>query len=324
MLFWIGVSQSRTKARHEKIFSAILKEKVGENLELRLLRYFWTVTQEKTISKAAQVLQITQPTLSRQIKELEEHVGVALFQREKQTLQLTQEGRFLKERAEEILILNDRLEQAFRDQKKQQLAGSFSIGCVEADNSDTVAMMIEELVRDYPQVHFDLVTDTSEDIIERLEKGLLDLAVLLEPIELENFEQLRLPREETWGFLVSNELFIARQTTMTQKQLTGLPIICSKRAEVQQLLAKWAEVPLAELNIIGNFNLSFNALPLVANKVGAAFSIEGAVSNRQSAELAFLPLDPPVKTNCALVWKKRVHTPIVQELIRRFKQAFQG
>ena len=324
MLFWFDASQSRTTARHEKIFSAILKEKVGENLELRLLRYFWTVTQEKTISKAAQVLQITQPTLSRQIKELEEHVGVALFQREKRTLQLTQEGRFLKERAEEILTLNDQLEQAFRDQKKQQLTGSFSIGCVEADNSDTVAMMIEELVRDYPQVHFDLVTDTSEDIIERLEKGLLDLAVLLEPVELENFEQLRLPREETWGFLVSNELFIARQTTMTQKQLAGLPIICSKRAEVQQLLAKWAEVPLAELNIIGNFNLSFNALPLVANKVGAAFSIEGAVSNRQSAELVFLPLDPPVKTNCALVWKKRVHTPIVQELIRRFKQAFQG
>lgn len=293
-------------------------------MEIRLLRYFWTVAQEGNITKAAKVLKITQPTLSRQIKELEEQIGVALFRREKKQLILTQEGRFLKERAEEILTLNDQLEQAFIDQKQQQLTGTFSIGCVEADNSDTVAMMIEELIRDYPQVHFDLVTDTSEDIIDRLEKGLLDLAVLLEPVVLENFEQLRLPREETWGFLVSKELFIARQNAITPEHLRGLPILSSKRSEVQQLLADWAGLPLQELNIVGNFNLSFNVLPLVENKVGAAFSIEGAVSNRQSTDLVFLPLEPPVKSNCRLVWKKRVHTPVVQELIQRFKYAFEA
>ncbi|MGC6767947.1 LysR family transcriptional regulator [Enterococcus sp. LJL128] len=292
-------------------------------MEIRLLRYFWTVAQEGNISKASRLLNITQPTLSRQIKELEESIGVPLFHRVKNRLTLTQDGFFLKERAEEILLLDEKLEHAFSEQRKKPLSGCVTIGCVEADNSDTLAMLLEELISDYPQIRFNLVTGTSEDIAERLEKGILDLAILLEPVSLHEVEMLRLPREETWGFLLSKELFIAQKKQLTPEDMLGLPILCSNREEVQRLLSDWSGVPITNLNIVGHFNLIFNVFSLVENKVGAALTIEGAVSNRNSAETLFVPLSPSVKTSCVLVWKKRVQTPAVQELINRFNYAFQ-
>lgn len=292
-------------------------------MEIRVLRYFWTVAQEGNISKAARLLNITQPTLSRQIKEFEEALGMALFHREKNQLALTQAGYFLKERAEEILLLDKKLEQDLLEQAHKQLEGTISIGCVEADNSDTVAMMVEELVNDFPQIHFTIITATSEDIMDRLEKGLIDIALLIEPVAVTGVELLVLPREERWGFLVSKELFIAQNQTIQPKDILGLPIMCSTRQEVQQLLAEWSQCSIEELTIVGQYNLIFNVLAFVKNQVAVALTIEGAVLNRPSDETVFLPLEPGVKTNCVLVWKKRVQVPAVQELINRFKDAFE-
>lgn len=291
-------------------------------MEIRLLRYFWAVAQEGNISRAARMLNITQPTLSRQIKELEEQIETPLFHREKNRLSLTQDGYFLKERAEEILALDDKLEQAFSAQRKEQLSGTITIGCVEADNSDTVAMLLEELISDYPQVRFNLVTGTSDDISDRLEKGILDLAVLIEPVTLNEVETLTLPREEKWGFLVSKELFIANKNELQPEDIKGLPIFCSGRSEVQRLLSDWSGISIDQLNIIGHYNLIFNILPLVDHQVGTALAIEGAISDRKLTESVFIPLAPSVKTHCVLVWKKRLQTPPVQELINRFKHAF--
>ncbi|MGM9904042.1 hypothetical protein A5844_000645 [Enterococcus sp. 10A9_DIV0425] len=293
-------------------------------MEIRLLRYFWTVAQEGNISRAAKLLNITQPTLSRQIRDLENQLGMPLFHREKNHLYLLPEGLFLKERAEEILELNEKLEQAFLEKKNGQMEGMISIGCVEADNSDTVAMMLEELVSDYPNVQFNIVTGTSEDISDRLEKGLLDLAVLLEPVSLENVKVLKLPREEKWGFLVSKELFISRKDYLTPEDTIGLPILCSSRKEVQQLLTNWTNTPLDTLNIVGNFNLLFNVFSLVENKVGVALTIEGSVTKRNLSSTEFIPMEPEVKTNCILVWKDRIQAPAVQELISRFNHAFKA
>ena len=291
-------------------------------MEIRLLRYFWAVAQEGNISRAARMLNITQPTLSRQIKELEEQIETPLFHREKNRLSLTQDGYFLKERAEEILALDEKLEQAFSAQRKEQLSGTITIGCVEADNSDTVAMLLEELISDYPQVRFNLVTGTSDDISDRLEKGILDLAVLIEPVTLNEVETLTLPREEKWGFLVSKELFIANKNELQPEDIKGLPIFCSVRSEVQRLLSDWSGISIDQLNITGHYNLIFNILPLVDHQVGAALAIEGAISDRKLTESVFIPLAPSVKTHCVLVWKKRLQTPPVQELINRFKHAF--
>lgn len=232
------------------------------------------------------------------------------------------EGVFLKERAEEILQLNDKLEQAFSNKKKKELTGTIVIGCVETDNSDTVAMMLEEMVSDYPNVHFTIVTGTSDDISDRLEKGLVDLAVLLEPIALKNTKVLKLPREEKWGFLVSKELVISNNEKIKPEDIAGLPILCSNRMEIQKLLSTWSGTALENLNIVGNFNLIFNIFSLVENKVAAALTIEGAVSKRRLENSVFIPMEPEVKTNCVLVWKERIQTPVIQEFISRFKHAF--
>lgn len=292
-------------------------------MELRLLKYFWTIAEEETISRAAEVLHVTQPTLSRQLKELEEELGTELFVRENRKMVLTAAGRFLKSRAEEILVLTEQTTQEFENQRKQLFSGNLSIGCVEADNSDTLAMMLEELVSDYPQVHFHIHSGTSDDITDRLEKGLVDLAILLEPIATEKYEKIILPRKERWGLLVSKESFLAQKERLVKEDLTGVPLLISRRPEVQEMVAGWLGTDNSELSIVGTFNLIFNVFALVENRVGSAVTIEGAIVNNERESLKFLPLEPAIETNCVMVWKKnRVLSPAVHELIRRFQEAF--
>lgn len=293
-------------------------------MELRLLQYFWMVADVGTVSGAAEQLHITQPTLSRQLRELEDELGTPLFDREKGRFRLTEAGLFLKSRAEEILELSQSTEQAFVDRRHQLFSGTFKIGCVEADNSDTMSMMVEEFVRDYPEVKFDITTGTSDDIIDRLDKGLVDMAILLEPIDTEKYATLTLPRQEKWGLLVANNSFLATKTGITPADIKGMPLMISKRPEITKLISNWAKIDPSELNVVGNFNLAFNILPLVEKQVAAAVGIEGAVTNR-NVETTFLPLDPAISTNCVLAWRKnRVMSPVASELIKRFKNAFQA
>ncbi|MFB4473517.1 LysR family transcriptional regulator [Virgibacillus necropolis] len=244
-------------------------------MEIRVLRYFWTIAEEGSISRAAELLHITQPTLSRQLRELEEELGTELFYRENKQMTLTEAGVFLKDRAQEILSLTDQTEQAFMDQKKQLFSGHISIGCVEADNSDTLAMMLGEMVRDYPQVTFHIFSGTSDDITEKLDKGLIDLAVLLEPIPTDKYERIILPRTEKWGLLVSNESFLAQKKKMVPEDLIGVPLLCSARKEVQKMIADWMNVSIEQMNIVGTYNLIFNVFSLVENRVGSALTIDG-------------------------------------------------
>lgn len=290
-------------------------------MEIRLLKYFVTIAEEGTVSRAAQVLHITQPTLSRQLKELEADLDTELFTRQKNRLQLTEAGLFLKSRAEEILELTAQTQQEFLDRKKQLFSGHISIGCVEADNSDTMSLMLEEFIADYPAVTFNIYTETSDDIVERLDKGLIDLAILLEPINTEKYHKIVLPRTERWGLLVSNESFLAESAAIQPVDLIGTPLLMSNRADVQQLVADWAGRPLDELNIIGNFNLSFNIISLVERQIGAAVCIEGAPGYGSATK--FIPFAPTVQTNCVLAWRRERETsPVVREFIRYFRTAF--
>lgn len=291
-------------------------------MEIRMLRYFLTIAAEQNISQAARVLHITQPTLSRQLKEFEEKLGTDLFIRANKKMFLTETGMFLKKRAEEILLLNDKTEQEFLNKKQGLLSGHISIGCVEADNSDTLALFLEELIADHPQISFNIVSGTSDDIIEKLDKGLLDVALLLEPVSTEKYDKIILPRQERWGLLVSNESFLANKNDLTVEELVGIPLLCSARLEVQNMFYSWAEIEEKELNIIGTFNLIFNVFSLVENRVGSALTIEGAISHRKSENVKFLPLVPEIKTNCVLVWKKNtILSPTVHKLIEKFNYA---
>lgn len=294
-------------------------------MELRVLRYFLTIAEEGNISRAAELLHITQPTLSRQIKDFEEKLGVALFLRDKKRMILTEAGLLLKDRAQEILSLADKTEQEFMDQKKQLFSGHISIGCVEADNSTTLAVMLEEFISDYPQVTFNIFSGKGDDITEKLDKGLIDLAVLLEPVSAEKYERIVLPRTEKWGLLVEKGSFLAKQQVIVPEDLLGIPLLCSERKEVQELLAAWMGIPVEKLNIVGTLNLIFNILPLVEKQIGSALTIEGVTRYQHSEKLAFIPLSPPIETNCVVAWKKnRLFSPVVQKFVNRLKDAYQA
>lgn len=291
-------------------------------MELRNLRYFLTVVEASSISKAAKILNITQPTLSRQLKELEIELGAELFKREPKGIKLTEDGIFLKNRSEEILSLASKTKQEFDNKKKQELVGNITIGCVEADNSDTLAMILEELTQDYPRITFHISSGTSEDITERLDKGLLDIAILLEPISVENYEKLSLPRTERWGLLVPRSSDLANNNYIMPQMLKQTNLLVPRREEIQNMIASWCTCDINDLRIVGTYNLIFNIFTLVENNIGSAIVIEGATSNRNvNNQLKFIPLSPVVQTNCVLIWKKsRILTPVLEEFIKRFKE----
>ncbi len=276
-----------------------------------------------TITQAAEELHVTQPTLSRQIRDLESQLGTPLFTRHKNHLTLTEAGLFLKSRAQELLELDQQTEQAFIDRKKALFSGHIQIGCVEADNSDTMAMMLEEFLQDYPEVTFTVLSGTSWQISEHLDKGLVDLAVLLKPVDTTKYETLPLPRMERWGMLVSRASFLANKEVITPADLNDLPIIMSQRSEIANMLSNWAGTPVDALNIAGYFNLHFNITPLVERQVGVALTIEGAVDRSEGETLKFIPLAPKLDTQCVLVWaRNRVLSPVASKYLSRFKAAF--
>ncbi|KFN91929.1 LysR family transcriptional regulator [Tetragenococcus muriaticus PMC-11-5] len=294
-------------------------------MEIRMLRYFLVVAEQQNIAKAAQTLHITPPTLSRQIKSLEESLGSDLFIRESRQLELTESGLFLKKRAEDILELNDKTEKEFNDSKQELLSGHISIGCVEADNSDTLALMLEEFVAEHSQVTFSIFSGTSDDIVDRLDKGLLDLAILLEPISTEKYHKLILPREEKWGLMVSTQSYLASKESIQIEELPGIPLLCSPREEIQEMITSWDALQNKKLNIVGTYNLIFNVFSLVENRVGSALTIEGAMANRDTSSVKFLPIVPEITTHCVLVWRKNtLLTPSVNQFVEKFIQAFQA
>ncbi|WP_321387612.1 LysR family transcriptional regulator [uncultured Enterococcus sp.] len=294
-------------------------------MELRVLRYFWTIAEEGNISRAAELLHITQPTLSRQLMNLEEELGTQLFIREKKRLILTEAGLYLKDRAQEILSLADKTEKEFENQKKQLFSGVISIGCVEANSSEVLAGLLEEFISEYPQVSFNMFSGTGDDISEKLDKGLLDIGILLEPVQTDKYESISFPDKERWGVLVQKNSFLAQKEGVRPEELYGVPLMCSARPEVQRLLEEWMTVPLDEMNIVGTYNLIFNVFPLVENQVGAALMIEGASLNLKNEQTRFIPLLPEVSTECVFVWKRhRVLSPVTNAFIKRVIHAFKA
>ncbi|HBG5343150.1 TPA: LysR family transcriptional regulator [Clostridioides difficile] len=293
-------------------------------MEIRMLKYFLTVAEEQNITQAAKKLHITQPTLSRQIREFEESLQIDLFVRQNKKLYLTEPGMFLKKRAEEILELNEKTEQEFANYQNAILKGQISIGCVEANSSHFLSQMLEEMIANHPQVTFNIFSGTSNDIVEKLDKGLLDIALLIEPTPVDKYNKLILPDKEIWGLLVSTEHFLTNQHSVSAKEILDVPLICSSRKEVQNMLCSWGNFTEDDLNIIGKYNLIFNVISLVENKVGAALAIKGAIDNRKN-NTKFLPFTPAMETNCVLVWKKdAIRSSIVLTFIKKIENALRA
>lgn len=270
-------------------------------LEIRTLEYFLAIAREGNMSRAAEALHITQPTLSRQMAQLERKLGTRLFERGR-SMKLTPAGTRLKHRAEDIVSLARATERELR--QGDEIEGTVTIGTGGFASSRLLATAIETFHEKNPRVHFDFYVNSTEYVEERLEQGLLDFGVLLEPIDRRRFEHESLGVEERWGLLVRRGDPIAGKDAATPADLLSAPLMTTADADLQTMLGGWAGMELDRLDVVCTYNVVTNVAPLVDHGVARALTIEGAVGLLDPGRFAFLPLDPALAQRTAIAWRK--------------------
>lgn len=272
-------------------------------MELRVLKYFLTVADEGNITRAADILHVTQPTLSRQLMELEDEMGTPLLVRGKRSVTLTDEGYLFKQQAETIVELSNKLEHTFRDQK-DVICGTIRIGATEAVGGRILADRMKEFRERYPDVQFDLYNGMADNIKEMIEHGLLDLGLVMEPIDTSKFEYVRLPQKETWGVLLRRDHELAKKESVTLDDIKKYPLIMPGRENAKEQLLHWMHCEERHLNIPVYYNLLSNAVLLVVAGMGCAVCLDGALSIHADPRLCFRKLLPEHSTRSVLMWKK--------------------
>ena len=273
-------------------------------MEIRVLRYFLTVVREESITKAADVLHITQPTLSRQLSQMEEDMGVKLFHRGTRKILLTNEGLLLRRRAEEILQLVDKTERELTEQD-EMVEGTVSIGCGDLGAVQMLPELFRSFHERYPAVTFDLYTATADHVREQMEHGLIDIGLLLEPINMEKFEFIRLNNKEQWVVVMSPDSPLAKQNYVTSSDLIDVPLILPRRLNVQSELASWFGNDFNKLNILFTSNLSANSSIMVHHKLAYSIIIKGSISLWDQEKVTYRPLYPELTASSILAWKRQ-------------------
>lgn len=292
-------------------------------MEIRVLRYFLTVVREGGINRAADVLHITQPTLSRQLSQLEEEVGVKLFHRGARRITLTNEGILLRRRAEEILSLVDRTEKELMEQE-ELVEGRIVIGCGELAAVQVLSEVIEIFHQKYPLVSYDIFTATADLVKEQMEKGLIDIGVLLEPVDMEKFDFIRLAETERWVVLMRPDDPLAEKEAISAKDLENLPLILPRRTNVQNELSNWLGDSFQSNHVLFTSNLSTNGALMVQKGLAYSIAIEGSVPFWDKEKITYRPLHPELKANSVLAWKKQQPFTLAAEKFIQHLKCFSG
>lgn len=292
-------------------------------MELRVLRYFVTLAREESITKAAEALFITQPTLSRQLAELEKELGVKLFERGKRKITLTEDGILFRRRAEEMLELENKVETEFR-QREEELSGVISIGAAETKAAEILPGLITSFREKYPAVTFDIQSDIASRVKDGLDRGVLDIGLLIEPGEIEKYNFVRLGIDDRCGILMSKNSPLAEKPYVTVQDLDGLPVLANKRASVQAFYRNALGEMYDRLNVIATFNLINNAAHFARQDLGYVFTIESTVTESNSFGTCFRPFYPEIRQSSFMIWKKYQPLPravkkFTEEIIMRFR-----
>lgn len=270
-------------------------------MEIRVLEYFLTVVQEENLSRAADVLHVTQPTLSRQMAQLEEELGAQLFIRGRH-LSLTDAGVMLRRRAEEVVALMGKIESEFS--QHENVGGIISIGSGGLNASQMLPEIMDGFRKKYPKVQFRFYTNSAEYVKERLDQGLLDFGILLEPVDVTKFDYIRLKEKERWGVLLRAGHPLAKKQFITKEDLFHEPLITTNRVSIQKELENWFGQSMSSLDIFATYNIITNVAMMVDCGVASALTIEGAVSLFGGERMVFRPLYPELSMTSVLAWKK--------------------
>ena len=291
-------------------------------MELRVLRYFLAVAKEESISRAAEVLHMTQPTLSRQLMELEEELGKKLLVRGSRKVTLTEEGVLLRKRGQEIMELVEKVAGELQS-SEELISGDICIGGGETDAMKLIAKAAKQMRLDYPQVRFHLYSGNADDVTERLNKGLLDFGILIEPANTSKYDRLAIPIYDTWGLLMRKDSPLAQNNAIRPEQLWGLPLITSRQTLVSDKIAHWMGRSEEKLSLVGTYNLVYNASLMVIEGVGYALTLDKLVHTAGDSALCFRPLEPKLQAELSLVWKKyQVFSPAAKKFLEYVQTQF--
>lgn len=272
-------------------------------MDIRALRYFLAVVREENITRAAEMLFITQPTLSRQIQDLEKELDTQLIIRGKNRITLTDSGMLLRRRAEEIVELADKTEKEFLF-KDETVSGTISIGCGEAMSVKTLSEVIADFSKEYPAVRFEFFTGAADHIKERLDHGLLDIGLLIEPIEIDKLQYIRFKQPEVWGAFMRSDDPLCQKDRISVEDINDRSLILPRRMGSQSVLRNWFGDEFEKLQIFSTINLGLSSVRLVAQGLAIVVAVQGSLDLLDKQDFKFIPLAPELTSSSVLVWKK--------------------
>ena len=275
-------------------------------MEIRTLKYFLVAAREGSITKAANSLGLTQPNLSRQINFLERDIGKKLFNRKNYKIELTDEGALFKKRAEEIIDMVEKTRDEFKSSDKI-IAGNIRIGGGETHAIELITKIMRNIQKDYPNIQYHIYSGNSDDVSEKLDKGLLDFGIFIEPAGILKYDYIKIPAKDTWGVLMRKDSKLAKRQFITKNDLINIPIICSRqpiynKASENKFL-EWFQSDFDKLNIVATYNLIYNASIMVKSGIGYAVCLDKLI-NTHGSSLCFVPLKPKLEAELNIVWKK--------------------
>ncbi|HJA92597.1 MAG TPA: LysR family transcriptional regulator [Candidatus Eisenbergiella merdipullorum] len=293
-------------------------------MEIRVLRYFLAVAREGNITAAANYLHLTQPTLSRQLRDLEAELGQQLLIRKSHRVTLTPEGIFLRKRAEEIIAMVDKTEAEFFSMENT-ITGDIYIGGGETQAIRQVADVLKELRDSYPGIHYHLHSGNAQDVTDRLDKGLLDFGLLIQPADITKYDYLNLPARDVWGVIMRKDSPLAAKTEIEKGDLMNVPLLCSRQAITPQREGNrfydWFGKDYEKLDIVATYNLMYNAAIMVEAGIGYAITIDKLANTSKDSALCFRPLRPRLESGLNIIWKKyQVFSPAAELFLKRLRE----
>ena len=285
-------------------------------MDIRTMQYYLAVVREGTISAAAEALHVAQPSLSRQMKELEQELGVALFERGNRKITLTEEGMVLRKRVEEMVRLMQMTEEEI-SQIKNNITGSVRIGAGESQAFHYLSRTAAKLAQDFPDMKFHITSGDTQDLMDELAGGLIDFAVIFTDVDPALYQSIELPVSDVFGVLMPKDDILAEKEFLRISDLKGRPIIISRASEPYYT----GTDTLAGINVIGTYNLIYNASLMVEDGLGLALCFDKILNTTGDSPLTFRPLIPEVRVTGSLIWKKyQVFSPAVQMFIQKIRE----
>ena len=285
------------------------------------MRYFLAVAREENMTRASETLHVTQPTLSKALKALEDELGKKLFERHSFSISLTEEGALLRDRAEDLVTMADKIEKEFVS-LDDITGGELFLGLAESYQIKYIAEAIRELKNRCPKLRYHVTSGDTEQVADKLQKGLLDFVVLAEEPDPKKYDFLPLPEADVWGLVIPADDPLAKKKTFKPRDLIGLPLFCSGQAWENEIAA-WAGDSFREFHLEGSFKLSYNGAIFAKAGLGYLLTFDGIVDTSEQSGLVFRPLSPRLETKLYLVWKKfQPLTPIAERFLEEMKRTF--